>query len=278
MTTEHVPTSKLVLKIEDDSHQCGLQPVRPHRGPETEAQSGIYNPVGHKLKGLGTTPPAEQEIATIFARHGDRLTVTTSGSSGQVELTVDGDGPDFSSITPDDNTVSRPSRLTFSFEVRDDDSGLRHDAEPITSRDGDPEEINPDGDQHLGSEPLSMNPQDNGHDERFRPGHRRQRQAEHRGGTDATDYADISASGTWASASTNAGVAYSFTASGAGRGEGEWLYELRARDRAGNETVTDATDDSGDPAVRVPHRRHGAGPDQRADRHLLRHGEGHGEG
>ena len=71
---------------------------------------------------------------------------------------VDGDGPEFTAIAPDDNAVTRASRLTFSFEVRDDDSGLRHDGESVISPDGDLDEINPDGDQHLASEPLSENP------------------------------------------------------------------------------------------------------------------------
>ena len=99
-----------------------------------------------------------QEIATLFAKHGDRLTVTTSGGSGQVELVVDGEGPEFTAVTPDDNSVTRSSRLTFSFEVRDDDSGLRHDGESITSPDGDYDEINPDGDHALHGEPLSEEP------------------------------------------------------------------------------------------------------------------------
>ena len=100
----------------------------------------------------------DDTIAQIPARHGDRLVITAPGLSGQIELTVDGLGPDFSAITPDDNAVTRSNRLAYSFEVRDDDSGLRHDGESVISRDGDREEINPDGDQILSSEPLSIDP------------------------------------------------------------------------------------------------------------------------
>ncbi len=183
----------------------------------------------------------DAEIARIPARHGDRLVITSPGLSGQIELTVDGLGPDFSAITPDDNAVTRSSRLAYGFEVRDDDSGLRHDGESVISRDGDLQEINPDGDQILSSEPLSVDPNtavpangaaadidvnvaDNPED-----------------GTDA-DYDDISASGQWRMAGNRAGVAYSFSASGADKGNGPYLYQLRARDRAGNWTVTDADD------------------------------------
>ena len=192
----------------------------------------------------------QQEIATIFATHGDRLTVTTSGGSGQVELVVDGEGPEFSAVTPVDNSVTRGSRLTFSFEVRDDDSGLRHDGESVISNDGDYEEINPDGDQHLSSEPLSEDPGTavpaNGAAEDIDVNvavNARWDGTEH-----LTAYDDISASGTWRIAGSRAGVAYAFTASGADKGDDEYLYQVEATDRAGNTEMTDAETDSIDSA------------------------------
>ena len=152
---------------------------------------------------------------------------------------VDGDGPEFTAIAPDDNAVVRASRLTFSFEVRDDDSGLRHDGESVISPDGDLDEINPDGDQHLASEPLSMNPgtavdsngkaQDINVNVTVNP----------RNETEVS-YDDISASGSWRMAGSRAGVAYAFTASGADRGDNPYLYQLEATDRAGNTNKTDA--------------------------------------
>ncbi len=223
---------------------------------ETPATSAVYGPIA--MPGLngqplaGDAPPAQQEIATIFARHGDRLTVTTSANSSQLELVVDGEGPDFSGISPDDNAVSRPSRLAFGFEVRDDDSGLRHDGESILTRDDDYEEINPDGDHQIHDEPLSENPQtavgSNGKAADIDINVWVNR-ALHTGDTSTKD--DISASGRWSSASSRAGVAYAFTASGAGRDELNFLYQLEATDRAGNTSMTDADpdDDGAQPFV-----------------------------
>ena len=211
---------------------------------ETPATSAVYYPVQHPVS---TAPLARQEIATIWAKHGDRLTITTTGSSGQIELVVDGDGPEFTAITPEDNAVTRPSRLTFSFEVRDDDSGLRHDGQAIISNDGDYEEVNPDGDQHLGSEPLSVDPNtavsSNGSAADIDVNVAVNPMSTGETPTPA-GYADISASGEWRSAANRAGVAYSFTASGADRDDGPYLYQLVAKDRAGNESKTDAVTDT----------------------------------
>ena len=217
---------------------------------EETATSAAYGPIplpgvaGEPL--LGVAPPEQQEIATIFARHGDRLTITVPGQSGSVELTVDGAGPDFTAITPEDNDVTRSSRLTYSFEVRDDDSGLRHDGEARLTEDDDYEEVNPDGDQHLETEPLSEDPNaavsangpaaDIDVNVVVNPRSTDPNPA-------AVTYEDISASGTWRIAGSRAGVAYSFTASGADKTDNHYLYQLRARDRAGNWSVTDADDD-----------------------------------
>ena len=214
---------------------------------ETAATSAVYMPVDmpgfNDIPLAGDAPPVQQEIATIFANHGDRLTITTKGP-GVIELVVDGEGPEFTSVSPDDNAVTRPSRLTFSFEVRDDDSGLRHDGESIISNDGDYDHINPDGDHALHNEPLSEDPgtavSANG------------RSADidvnvvvnPRNGTTVT-YDDISASGTWSMVDGSpAGVAYSFTASGADKEEADYLYQLVATDRAGNTAMTDADSDT----------------------------------
>ena len=217
----------------------------PEINTYTTATSAVYGPVVHSRI---ARPEATQEIATIFAKHGDRLTVTTSAGSGQVQLVVDGDGPDFSAITPEDNDVMRSTRLTYSFEVRDDDSGLRHDGEAVTSVDGDLTEINPDDDHNLGSEPLSTDPDTevpaNGPAADIdvqvlrNPGN---------GSGSEVEYDDISASGTWSIAGGRAGVAYSFTASGADKGDDSYLYRLSARDRAGNWNTTDADDGQNSP-------------------------------
>ena len=203
---------------------------------ETAATSARYYPVDYVRNATSGLYPANQEIGTIFARHGDRLTVTVSGTSGSVDVEVDGEGPDFTAVTPDDNAVTRASKLNFSFEVRDDDSGLRHDGEAVITPDGDYQEVNPDGDHDIHIEPLTIaageangeaadidvnvvkNPED---------------------GTDVT-YEDISASGTWRMAASRAGIAYAFTASGADRGDAPYLYQLEAYDRVRNMATTDA--------------------------------------
>ncbi len=235
---------------------------------EETATSAVYNPVNlvneakvynpnesKQLRGAGS-PPEQQEIATIFANHGDRLTITVQDASnqdvsGQIELVVDGEGPDFSGISPDDNAVSRPGRLTFGFEVRDDDSGLRHDGESVLSPDDDYEEINPDGDQHLASEPLSTNPgtavASNGPAADINVNVRENLYFDGDATNDMNAYVDISASGTWEAASSRAGVAYSFSASGADRDDARFLYQLEATDRAGNKSVTDADPDTDTP-------------------------------
>ena len=222
---------------------------------ETAATSAVYVPVDmpgfNDVPLAGAAPPAQQEIATIFADHGDRLTITTSGGSGVIELVVDGEGPEFTSVSPDDNAVTRPSRLTFSFEVRDDDSGLRHDGESIISNDGDYDHINPDGDHALHSEPLSEDPgtavSANG-----RSADIDVRVVENpddgTGGDPLTEGTDISASGTWSMSGNRPGVAYSFTASGADRDDSHYLYQLVATDRAGNTAMTDADSDTEDAA------------------------------
>ena len=211
---------------------------------ETPATSAVYYPVQHPEI---AAPLARQEIATIWAKHGDRLTITTTGSSGQIELVVDGDGPEFTAITPEDNSVTRPSRLNFSFEVRDDDSGLRHDGQAIISNDGDYEEVNPDGDQHLGSEPLSVDPNtavsSNGSAADIDVNVAVNPMSTGETPTPA-GYQDISASGQWRNAASRAGVAYSFTASGADRDDDPYLYQLVAKDRAGNVSMTDAVTDT----------------------------------
>ena len=72
------------------------------------------------------------EIASILARHGDTVTISVAGA-GQVSLGVDGEGPELQEVMPEHESAWRSSRLDFSFEVHDDDSGLRHDGELVVS-------------------------------------------------------------------------------------------------------------------------------------------------
>ena len=211
---------------------------------ETRATSGVYFPTSEAR--ATTSPfakPGPQEIATIFASHGDRLTVTVGND--QIDLIVDGEGPEFAAITPEDNTVTRGSKLTFSFEVRDEDSGLRHDGQGVITRDGDYKEVNADGDQTLDGEPLAV-ASGSAVDTNGRAADIQVYVEENPtdGSTQAFAVADdIGASGSWKKAVARAGVAYEFTASG-GFGKGPYLYQLVAKDRAGNVTTTDAVADT----------------------------------
>ena len=169
----------------------------------------------------------QSQIASILARHGDTITITIAGA-GRVLLEVDGEGPDLTEITPEHESAWRSSRLDFSFEVRDDDSGLRHDGELVRSADGDDTQVNGDRDQVTAGEPLTV-----------RSGGQisvngKAADIDFRVGRDA----DITDIGRWTLLGSRAGVAYEFSARGNNFDEGKYELEVTARDRAGNETVS----------------------------------------
>ncbi len=180
----------------------------------------------------------QSQIASILARHGDTITITIAGA-GQVSLEVDGEGPELREVMPEHDSAWRSSRLDFGFEVHDDDSGLRHDGELVRSADGDPTQVNGDRDQITAGEPLSERSSGqisvNG----------KAADIDLRVGRDADSAPDITDVGRWTLLGDRAGVAYEFSARGNNMAED--LYEMRitARDRAGNETVTDISDDDG---------------------------------
>ena len=69
---------------------------------------------------------AHADSARVLARHDDRLVIEVAGA-GQVTVDVDGEGPDVTGITPEDQSYLRSNSLQYSFVVRDNDAGLRHD-------------------------------------------------------------------------------------------------------------------------------------------------------
>ena len=71
----------------------------------------------------------------IEAFHGDVVTVTSNDKTAR--LTVDGNGPVFSDITPEHETLQTFSTAIVGFTVTDTDSGLRTDREAGTDLDGD---------------------------------------------------------------------------------------------------------------------------------------------
>lgn len=106
-----------------------------------------------------TTPDAgttDKAVAQITARDGDVLRVTATGAIGSADLTVDGEGPVFSEISPAHKSYSSSTSSRFQFTVTDSGSGLRHDGE-FTYGEGDldPENEDKDRDGIRGNEPLS---------------------------------------------------------------------------------------------------------------------------
>lgn len=189
------------------------------------------------------TGAAQADAAAILARHGDRLTVSVQGA-GQLSLEVDGEGPELSGIEPAHESALRPSRLDFAFEVRDDDSGLRHDGELVITLDGDYTQVNADRDHDTTNEPLSV-----ASGTRF-SGNGDAADIDlqvWRSGAGASAAPDITDTGRWTLTSDRPGVAYAFSAPGNNVDEGAYRMQLTARDRAGNVATTDASfDDDGD--------------------------------
>ncbi len=169
----------------------------------------------------------QADTASILGRHGDTITVSIAGA-GQVSMEVDGEGPELTEITPEHESAWRSGRLDFSFQVRDDDSGLRHDGELVTSVDGDDTQVNGDRDQVTTGEPLTVRSSGSV------PVSGEAADIDLRVGRDA----DITAIGRWTLLGDRAGIAYEFSARGNNFDEGKYEMEVTARDRAGNETVS----------------------------------------
>ena len=169
----------------------------------------------------------QSQIASILGRHGDTITISIAGA-GQVSLEVDGEGPDLDEITPEHDSAWRSGRLDFSFEVRDDDSGLRHDGELVRSADGDDTQVNGDRDQVTSGEPLTLRS----------PGQISVNGKAADIGLRVGSMSDITDIGRWTLLGSRPGVAYEFSARGNNFDEGRYEMEVTAKDRAGNETMS----------------------------------------
>lgn len=210
----------------------------------------------------------QSQIASILGRHGDTITISIAGA-GQVSLEVDGEGPELAEIMPEHDSAWRSGRLDFSFEVRDDDSGLRHDGELVTSVDGDDTQVNGDRDQVTTGEPLTV---------------RSGGQISPNGkaadiGLQVGSMSDITDIGRWTLLGNRPGVAYEFSARGNNFDEGSYEMRITARDRAGNETESvgaygdddeslpyEFTIDDTEPSVRVVQA--GVGYDTREEKEV----------
>ena len=196
----------------------------------------------------------DTDIAAIGARHGDRLTVRITGQASNISLIVDAEGPEINLISPADTSVVRSNDLSFRFDVRDPDSGLRHDGEYTLSEDGDPTSVNPDRDANRGSEPrseptASLFGVGNGKAADIQAVYWSIEDANSPVGTrldlpDATRADDITDQGTWSIIGGRAGVGYSFSATGNNFDSAENALQFTAMDRVGNMTTSDAELDS----------------------------------
>lgn len=187
------------------------------------------------------TGVSQDATAFILARHGDRIAINVPGA-GEVSVEVDGEGPDLLDIRPEDLSHLPSRSLDFSFTVRDNEAGLRHDGELVVTADGDYTEVNGDGDHVTSGEPLSV----------FSGG-----QITLNGDAaeidlevwdrdaDVNTARDITGAGAWTLLGNRPGVAYSFLAETNDYAEGAYFMEITAYDRAGNKTVSDALDKVG---------------------------------
>ena len=182
-----------------------------------------------------------EQTAVITAGHGATVSVRGPGAE-RVSIEIDGEGPEFAYVTPEDRRESHRGRITF--EVRDRDSGLRHDGELTITADGDYKPVNADGDNETFHEPISTPSggllQRNGKaadiDLRVAMG------------TD-TDAPDITDTGDWEMLGDRPGVAYFFSADADFLDVGSHLLGLRAVDRVGNVTTEGALHDDEAPSV-----------------------------
>ena len=184
---------------------------------------------------------AHEQTAAIAAGHGTTLLIRTAGA-GSVSVEVDGEGPEFSYVTPEGRREAHQGRITF--EVRDRDSGLRHDGELVITPDGDYKPVNADGDNETFHEPLSV--PSGGLIERN--GEAADIDLQVVVGTDA-DAPDLTNTGDWEMLGSRPGVAYFFSAAADFVDVGRHLLGLRAVDRVGNVTTEGALHDDEAPSV-----------------------------
>ena len=178
-------------------------------------------------------------LAALRARDGDRLAVTAQGVPSSIELVVDGEGPEFRVYSPQPDSYFRSVVVNFSFDVRDDGAGLRHDGEYEASGDGDPRAANVDGDQLTSQEPRSTT------DGGAADIHALLRR-------EAGSAVDITPYGTSRWRVIETGAAYALSVDVNLGGSGTFDLEFEATDRAGNTTTEDAADVAVPPAGPTP--------------------------
>ncbi len=170
----------------------------------------------------------------ISARHGDTLTITVAGVTGSVTIKVDGEGPEFSEISPSHNMHLGSQTVKIRFAVTDGDSGLAHDGElDYTEGDSDARAFNWDDDNFTTGEPRAVE-----------GGNGTSRDINVMFSGDEKSSAGTSG---WGQRGSRPGVSYDLDMAITSVTEGSHDWYLSATDRAGNKTQTDSDSDESGP-------------------------------
>ena len=169
-----------------------------------------------------TVVPSEPTGPQVAAGHGDVITITSP--FGQIfSMTVDARGPVIAGTSPAEGFITDDLSITFGAVITDANSGLRHDGEGNGDGDGDGTEAEPLAITGGASVDIDIYTKlDNDDDD------------------GSTDRSGLAGAAGWSS-ETN-GYSFSFTEAGYTSGNKYWY--ITATDRAGNETRTDADEDT----------------------------------
>ena len=179
---------------------------------------------------LNTAAEARKAIAQIAARDGDVIRVTAKGAVNSYDLTVDGEGPEFDYVAPAHKSYSSSTSARFQFTITDDGAGLRHDGEfTFALGDEDAENVDEDNDGIRGGEPRSV-PDD-------RAGERPGDSADISLNLNGTDQIYLGTN-RWRVIAT--GRSYSMDVPLQLLNDRANTWNLDARDRVGNRTISDA--------------------------------------
>ncbi len=201
--------------MDNGKRECGEETGETVSVTTFDATDATYDATG--------TGPAMG--ARMPARHGDTLTITVAGVSGSVTIVVDGEGPEFTEISPEHGAKISSQTVKFRFVVSDSDSGLAHDGELDYSRgDNDARAFNSDDDNFTAGEPRSV-----------AGGAARDIEVMLKGVEKSAD-----GNSGWRQRGGRPGVSYFLDMAVTNVGTGSNPWYLEATDRAGNEARTDA--------------------------------------
>ena len=188
-----------------------------------------------------------QAAAVLSSRDGDTIEITVAGVRGRLTLTVDGDEPTLSALTPENGGTTNSSRVTLGFTVSDDGAGMRFDAEDGLSGDGDSSPANGDGDQRY-NEPLTSGTQGspgNGATEDIQIYYNADEltDASMDAGFQYTDSEEFSFYGTSGWTEVALGRTYRLAMVLNSQSFSKYEWQVLAKDRVGNTVTTDGDDD-----------------------------------